>query len=133
MEITDILLRSQVLVKELAEGLNVGRCTFEKVEEQILRFIYELGQALEKEVLAGLQEPTVENSLRVGERTAVYSGMRNLRFRNRFGGTVVLPRRCYKFRDGQGGWSPFGGEAGAGPLSGLLPVDELPVEQRWRQ
>ncbi|MGA2481388.1 MAG: hypothetical protein ABSG63_21840, partial [Spirochaetia bacterium] len=49
----------------------------------------------------------MENSLRVGERTAVYSGMRNLRFRNRFGGTVVLARRCYKFRDAQGGWSPL--------------------------
>jgi hypothetical protein len=33
--------------------------------------------------------------------------MRNLRFRNRFGGTVVLARRCYKFRDAQGGWSPL--------------------------
>ena len=122
MEITDILLRSQVLVKELAEGLNVGRCTFEKVEEQILRFIYELGQALEKEVLAGLQEPTVENSLRVGERTAVYSGMRNLRFRNRFGGMVVLARRCYKFRDAAGGWSPLEEKLGLDRCMGYSPL-----------
>ena len=97
MEITDILARSQILVKELAEGLNLGNCTFEQVEERILKFLYELGQGLEQEIVQGLQEPTVENSLRVGERTAVYSGKRNLRFLNRFGGEVILPRRCYKF------------------------------------
>jgi hypothetical protein len=107
MEVTDVLPRSQMLVKELAEGLNLGKCTFEQVEERILQFIYELGRALEEEVLQGLREPTIENSLRVGERTAVYSGKRNLRFLNRFGGEVVLPRRCYKFRDGPGGWIPL--------------------------
>jgi hypothetical protein len=53
--------------------------------------------------MVGVQEPTVENSLRVGERTTVYSGRRNRRFRNRFGGDVVLPRRCYKYCDDCGG------------------------------
>ena len=57
MEITDVLPRSQVLVKELAEGLNLGRCTFEQVEERILKFLYELGQGLEQEIVQGLQEP----------------------------------------------------------------------------
>ncbi len=122
MEIIDILPRSQVLVKELAEGLNLGRCTFEQVEERILQFLYELGQALEKEIVQGVQEPTMENSVRVGERTAVYSGMRNLRFRNRFGGKVVLPRRCYKFRDGQGGWIPLDEKLGLDRCLGYSPL-----------
>ena len=122
MEITDILPRSHALVKELAEGLNLGRCNFEQVEQQILQFVYELGQALEKEVLSVVREPTVENSVRVGERRALYSGMRNLRFRNRFGGTVVLPRRCYKFRDGQGGWSPLEEKLGLDRCLGYSPL-----------
>jgi hypothetical protein len=122
MEIIDVLPRSQMLVKELAEGLNVGKCTFEQAEQRILQFVYELGHAVEKEILSGMQEPTVENSLRVGERTALYSGRRNLRFRNRFGGTVVLPRRCYKFRDGAGGWSPLEEKLGLDRCLGYSPL-----------
>jgi hypothetical protein len=122
MEITDVLPRSQMLVKELCEGLNLGDCNFEQVEERILHFVYELGHALEQEILRGVREPTVENSLRVDERTAVYSGMRNLRFRNRFGATVVLPRRCYKFRDGQGGWSPLEEKLGLDRCLGYSPL-----------
>ncbi len=122
MQITDILSRTQILVKELAEGLNVGKCTLEQVEGRILRFLYGLGQALEQEVLSGVQEPTVENSLRVGERTAVYSGMRNRRFRNRFGGEVVLPRRCYKFHDTEGGWSPLDEKLGLDRCLGYSPL-----------
>jgi hypothetical protein len=122
MEITDVLPRSLALVKELSEGLNFGSCSFEQVEERILQFVYELGQALEQEVLAGVREPTVENSLRVGERTAVYSGMRNLRFCNRFGRTVVLLRRCYKFRDATGGWSPLEEKLGLDRCLGYSPL-----------
>ncbi len=122
MEIINILTRSQVLVKELAEGLNLDRCTFEQVEERILKFLYELGQGLEQEIVQGLQEPTIENSLRVGERTAVYAGERNLRFLNRFGGEVVLPRRCYKFRDGGGGWVPLDEKLGLDRCLGYSPL-----------
>ena len=122
MEITDILAHSHILVKELAEGLNLGGCTLEQVEQRIVEYLNQLGHALEHEVLAGVQEPTVENSVRVGERTAVYSGIRNLRFRNRFGGTVVLPRRCYKFRDGAGGWSPLEERLGLDRCLGYSPL-----------
>lgn len=122
MQINEVLLLSQVLVKELAEGLNLDKLSFERVEERILHFIYELGQALEQEVLSSVQEPTVENSVRVGERTAVYSGKRNLRFRNRFGATVVLPRRCYKFHDGEGGWSPLEEKLGLDRCLGYSPL-----------
>ncbi len=121
MKITDVLPLGQILVKELSEGLNVGRCTFEQAEERILQFINELGHVLEQEVLKGVQEPTMENSLRVGERTALYSGKRNRRFRNRFGGVVVLPRRCYKYRDG-GGWSPLDEKLGLDRCLGYSPL-----------
>ncbi len=122
MKITDVLPLSQILVKELSEGLNVGSCTFEQTEERILQFINELGDVLEQEVLAGVQEPTVENSLRVGERTAVYSGRRNRRFRTRFGGMVVLQRRCYKYRDSHGGWSPLDEKLGLDRCLGYSPL-----------
>ena len=72
--------------------------------------------------MQGLQEPTVENSLRVGERTAVYSGKRNLRFLNRFGGEVILPRRCYKFRDDGGGWTPLDEKLGLDRCLGYSPL-----------
>ncbi len=121
MEITDVLQRSQILVKELSEGLNLGNCTFQQVEQRILQFINEIGQAVEQEILAGVQEPTVENRVRVGERTALYSGKRNRRFRNRFGGTVVLPRRCYKFCKG-GGWSPLDEKLGLDRCLGYSPL-----------
>jgi hypothetical protein len=49
MEVTYVLPRSQMLVKELTEGLNLSKCTFEQAEERILQFIYELGRALEEE------------------------------------------------------------------------------------
>jgi hypothetical protein len=122
MEITDVLPRSQVLVKELSEGLNSGLCSLQQIEGRILSFVYELAHTLEREVLSGLQEPTHENSLRVGERTAVYAGMRNVRFRNRFGGTVVLSRRCYKYRQGGGGWNPLDEKLGLDRCLGYSPL-----------
>jgi len=122
MEITEILRQTQILVKELGEGLNADSYTFEQVEARILKFINEFGQALEREVLQGVEEPTVENSLRVGERAAVYAGKRNRRFLNRFGGEVVLPRRCYKFRDGAGGWVPLDEKLGLDRCLGYSPL-----------
>jgi len=122
MKITDVLPLSQILVKELAEGLNVGQCTFEEVEKRILNFLNELGQALEQAVVAGVREPTVENRLQVGQRTAVYSGKRNRRFRNRFGGEVVVPRRCYKYQEGPGGWSPLDEKLGLDRCLGYSPL-----------
>jgi hypothetical protein len=47
MEITDVLSRGQILVKELSEGLNLRSCTFGQVEQPILKFINEFRRALE--------------------------------------------------------------------------------------
>ena len=107
MQINEVLARCPLLVKELSEGLNAGQCSLEEVERRIVDLLNEVGHVMEEAVLSAVQEPTQENSLMVGERLAVYAGRRNLRFRNRFGGEVVLARRCYKFRDEQGGgWNP---------------------------
>jgi len=122
MEINDVLSRSQTLVKELVEGLNAGECDLEGIEKRILNFVYEIAHTLEHQVLQGMHEPTQENSLRVGERTAVYAGKRNLAFRDRFGGTVVLPRRCYKYLEGGGGWSPLDEKLGLDRCLGYSPL-----------
>jgi hypothetical protein len=122
MEINEVLSRSRVLVKELTEGLNANKCTFEQIEERILQFINEFGHALEQEIVQGVQEPTIENPLHVGDRTALYSGKRNRRFRNRFGGEVVLPRRCYKFGDGASGWVPLDEKLGLDHCLGYSPL-----------
>lgn len=122
MEITDVLPRSQLLVKELAEGLNSGDCDLEGMEKRILSFVHELAYALERQVLQGIEEPTAENSLRVGERTAVYAGKRNRRFRTRFGGTLTIARRCYKYREGGGGCSPLDEKLGLDRCLGYSPL-----------
>jgi hypothetical protein len=122
MELNDIVLRSRTLVKELTEGMNFQGLTLQGVEEQILRFVYQLAGQLEHEVIAGLKEPTQENSVVVGERVVVYAGKRNLRYRNRFGGTTVISRRCYKYRDGSGGWSPLEEKLGLDRCLGYSPL-----------
>jgi len=122
MEITDVLPRSEALIKQLSEGLNSGKCSLEEAEKRILGFLNELGNSLEREVLGRVQEPTIDNSVEVGGRTAVYAGMRNLRYRTRFGSTVVLPRRCYKFREGGGGWSPLEEKLGLDRCLGYSPL-----------
>jgi hypothetical protein len=87
MEITEVATRSQVLIKESSEGLNTGLRSLQQTEERILNFVFKLAHTPEGEVLACLQEPTQENSLRVGERTTMHAGKRNVPFRNRFGGS----------------------------------------------
>jgi hypothetical protein len=122
MEQEAILKRGGLLVKELSEGMNHEGLDLQRVEERILRFVYELAGQMEQEIIAGLEEPTSENSVVVGDRVAVYSGERNLRYRNRFGGTTVIPRRCYKYRDGSGGWSPLDEKLGLDRCLGYSPL-----------
>jgi hypothetical protein len=122
MEINDVLPRSQLLVKELAEGLNAGNCDLEGIEKRILSFVHELALTLERQVLQEIKEPTQDNSLVVGGRTALFAGKRNRRFRTRFGGTLVLARRCYKYREGGGGYSPVDEKLGLDRCLGYSPL-----------
>jgi hypothetical protein len=61
MEITDVLPRSQVLIKELSEGLTLGKCNLADVEGRILKFLYDLGNTLEREVLSGVEDRVLKN------------------------------------------------------------------------
>ena len=122
MEINDVLPRSQLLVKELAEGLNAGNCDLEGIEKRILSFVHELALTLERQVLQEIKGPTQDNSLVVGGRTAVYADKRNRRFRTRFGGTLVIARRCYKYREGGGGYSPLDEKLGLDRCLGYSPL-----------
>ena len=83
MELADILQRSQIIVKELTESLNVGRCTFEQVEQRILKFLYELGQGLEQEIVlvapVGLLRSLSINPLPAGEARGVSAVIAALR------------------------------------------------------
>jgi hypothetical protein len=122
MELSDILMHSTVLVKELTEGMNVAKVSLEEAEKRILDYLNELGRAMEGEVVKGLQEPTLENSVVVEGRVAVYSGERRVSFRNRFGGRTQLSRRCYKYRGGGGGWVPLDERLGLDRCLGYSPL-----------
>ena len=122
MEITQILPLSQMLIKELSEGMNRGGLSLEQTEAQILEFVYELACELEQQVVKGLKEPTEENSVVIAGRLAVYAGKRRLSYRNRFGGRTVMPRRCYKYCDGHGGWTPLDERLGLDRCLGYSPL-----------
>ncbi len=66
MELDDIVPRSQELVKQLPEGMNLGELTLEQAEEKVLGLLYELGRELEQLAVGGLKEPTKENTVVVG-------------------------------------------------------------------
>ena len=44
MKLSDILQRSQQLVKQLSEGMNLGEMNLEQTEAKILEFVYELAR-----------------------------------------------------------------------------------------
>jgi hypothetical protein len=122
MKIEELLHRSDILVKELSEGLNAGQLDLGKVEQGILEFINLIGQTLEEKVLQGLHEPTQENRLRVAGKVAVYDGRRKVRFRNRFGGETAITRRCYKDVEQPGGWYPLDEKLALDKCLGYSPL-----------
>ncbi len=122
MKIEELLQRSEVLVKELIEGLNTARMDLAEAERAILSFINLIGQALEEKVVHGIQEPTRENRLAVNGKVAVYDGCRPVRFRNRFGGQTAVPRRCYKYVDEPGGWYPLDEKLALDKCLGYSPL-----------
>jgi hypothetical protein len=122
MNLEGLLHHGNILVKELADGINCRGLSFEESERQILQFLYQIGQALEEQVVAGLKEPTTENRTRVNGKIAVFDGRRPLRFRSRFGGQTVILRRCYKYSDEPGGWYPIDEKLGLDRCLGYSPL-----------
>jgi|SRR5208283_1469371 len=122
MKIEEFLSRSDILVKELSEGLDTGRLDLGQVEQGILKFINLIGQTLEERVVQRIQEPTQENRLRVNGKVAAYDGRRAARFLNRFGGQTSIPRRCYKYVDQPGGWYPLDEKLALDKCLGYSPL-----------
>jgi hypothetical protein len=64
----------------------------------------------------------LENRVEVNGEVAVFSGVRNLRFRNRFGGQTVRARRCYKYLKKGGGYYPLDEKLGLDVCGGFSPL-----------
>jgi hypothetical protein len=122
MKLIEELQRCEELVKCLAEGLNNRSLCLKAVEEEIVTFINRIGCILEEEIIGHVEEPVRENRVIVNGEAAVFEGIRNLRFRNRFGGETIHPRRCYKYVDKPGGWYPLDEKLGIDYAGGFSPL-----------
>jgi len=70
------------------------------------------------EVVMKVKEPTVENRVAVNWEVTTYHKMRDLRFINRFGGQTVRLRRCYRYKNQEGGYYPLDEKLGLGLCAG---------------
>jgi hypothetical protein len=120
MELREFILQSEEIIKQLGEGINHGEISLKQAEETILEHVNRIGQIMVDEVVEGLNEPVGENRVVVGEKVAVFDGVRNLRFINRFGGVTVKPRRCYKYLNHKGGYYPLDEKLGMDGCGGFL-------------
>ena len=109
-------------LKHLGEGINHGEISLKQAEERILEHTNRIGQIMVDEVVEGLKEPVSENRVVVGEKVAVFDGVRSLRFINRFGGVTVKPRRCYKYLKHKGGYYPLDEKLGIDGCGGFSPL-----------
>jgi hypothetical protein len=89
------ILRSEPLVKQLAEGISHRTVDFRQAELEILKHVNRIGQILVDDLTEGIEDPVKENRVVVAGEVAVFDGVRNLRFMNRFRGQTVKRRRCY--------------------------------------
>ena len=122
MELREFILQSEEIIKQLGEGINHGEISLKQAEETILEHVNRIGQIMVDEVVEGLNEPVGENRVVVGEKVAVFDGVRNLRFINRFGGVTVKPRRCYKYLNHKGGYYPLDEKLGMDGCGGFSPL-----------
>jgi hypothetical protein len=122
MELREFILQSEEIIKQLGEGINHGEISLKQAEETILEHVKRIGQIMVDEVVEGLNEPVGENRVVVGEKVAVFDGVRNLRFINRFGGVTVKPRRCYKYLNHKGGYYPLDEKLGMDGCGGFSPL-----------
>jgi len=122
MELREFILQSEEIIKNLSEGINHSEISLKQAEESILKHINRLGQIMVDEMIEGVKEPVSENRVVVDEKIAVFDGIRNLRFINRFGGVTVKPRRCYKYLNHKGGYYPLDEKLGMDGCSGFSPL-----------
>ena len=122
MNLQEQILRSEELVKQLAQGINHQGPNLKEAEQKILEHINRIGQIMVDEVVQQLKEPVTENRVVVNGELAVFDGVRNLRFINRFGGQTVRLRRCYKYVHKPGGWYPLDERLGMDRCGGFSPL-----------
>jgi hypothetical protein len=122
MKLKEFILQSEEIIKNLSEGINHSEISLKQAEERILEHVNRIGQIMVDEVVAGLTEPVGENRVMVGEKVAVFDGVRNLRFINRFGEVTVKPRRCYKYLNHKGGYYPLDEKLGIDGCGGFSPL-----------
>ena len=122
MELREFILQSEEIIKHLGEGINHSEISLKQAEEKILLHVNRLGQIMVDEVMEEVKEPVGENRVLVDEKVAVFDGMRNLRFINRFGGVTVKPSRCYKYLNQKGGYYPLDEKLGMDGCGGFSPL-----------
>jgi hypothetical protein len=122
MELREFILQSEKIIKHLQDEINQSTISLKQAEERILEHVNRIGQIMVDEMVEGLKEPVSENRVVVGEKVAVFDGVRNLRFINRFGGVTVKPRRCYKYLNHKGGYYPLDEKLGIDGCGGFSPL-----------
>jgi hypothetical protein len=122
MELREFILQSDKIIKHLQEEINQSTISLKQAEKRILEQVDRIGQIIVDEVVEGLKEPVGENRVMVGEKVAVFDGIRNLRFINRFGGVTVKPRHCYRYLNHKGGYYPLDEKLGIDVCGGFSPL-----------
>jgi hypothetical protein len=122
MDIRKLVLEGVEIVNELTEAIENRGIGLKEVEERVLKYVNRIGNMMVEEVVDGVKEPCVENQVYVEGEEAVYDQMRNMRFRNRFGGQTVRNRRCYKFLHQKGGYYPLDEKLGLDNCGGFSPL-----------
>ena len=122
MKSYELIADGEQIVKELAARMNAGKIGLQDAEQRIVGFLNWVGDLMVQEVVAGVEEPTQANRIMVDGEVAVFDQVRNLRFINRFGETVVRPRRCYKFVDQRGSFAPLDAKLGIEGCFGFSPL-----------
>lgn len=108
MKSHELVADSEQIVKELgiaASRMNAGKIGLQDAEQKIVEFLNWVGDLMVQEVVEGVEEPTQANRITVDGEVAVFDQVRNLRFINRFGETVVRARRCYKYLNQPGSFA----------------------------
>jgi hypothetical protein len=83
-KLEELLLRSPAIVKQLTEEVSSGGLSLKEAERRVLEHLNHIGTLMISEVVEGVREPVIENRVSVQGRLAVFDGVRNLSFLNRF-------------------------------------------------
>ncbi len=121
-QLGEFLHVAEALVNELTAHLNADTKTLFEIEKEIVEFVNKIGNFLLTEVIEHVQEPTLENTVWVEGKRAVYKQMENLRVRNRFGDDIVRKRRAYYIQEERSGYYPLDEKLGMDKCGRYSPL-----------